>query len=166
MKINGNPSEKLSAEHHPTKLQVHQNNEDSPKRSKKRKSFSKKKKRKRAKQEKNRNGRIIQHRHQDLIRSEENTFSAATNKCKFEIFPYRKILSNQSRIINSKRKFIVRCCIILPVRLHLLKINSDEKFFFNKNSFTSFLMRCFLMHLIIVLSSSSCSLIETLTAPN
>lgn len=88
MKINGNPADKLSAEQQSNKLEeVQTNNDESPKRSKKRKSFPKKK-RKRTKEQKmktKKHGKLIQHRHQAedfILGSGENNYSTAANNCK------------------------------------------------------------------------------------
>lgn len=89
VKSNGNPLEKVSARQQSSPLQVQSlNNDESPKRSSKRKSFTKrKKKRKRAKQQKAKKlQRIVEHRHRDegedfILRHEGSNYSAAENNC-------------------------------------------------------------------------------------
>lgn len=89
MKINGNPSDKVSTEQQSNKFQqVQANTDESPKRSKKRKSFPKKK-RKRTKQQKTKtkNGKLVQHRHQAedfVLGGGENNYSTAANNCENE----------------------------------------------------------------------------------
>lgn len=143
MKINGNPSEKVSLgeEHSEQRLQVRPNNDESSKRSKKRKSFSKmkrKKKKRRKKEQKlgEEDERIAQHRRrsEDLISSGGgNNYATAERNCK-EVYQREKSRENWRRkVFNCKRKLTISCDEVAVFvdgaasRLHLMRKISHQK---------------------------------------
>lgn len=134
MKIDEEFSDKLSAEQQSTKLQqVLANNDESLKRSKKRKSFPKKK-RKRTKQQKakaKKSEKLVQHRHQAaedfILGSGENNYSTAANNCKEkQQFQWTLLSLFFSKDYGVKNRFEKRVWLdSFAVKLSTLRLHSN-----------------------------------------